>query len=128
MWYIESALEATVLSRGWLKSRCDNARLRFFPYNLRRNLNSNWLVLVSTYTSKPVCAFQSFGPEKRQKSAKFFRITDFIVCKRAIVARNFRDAHACAGGDDPARDNWPRCAGDGANRNRQNAGISDSSY
>src|SRR5260370_5716794 len=94
--------------------------------NLRPNLNYNWPCSLRSALRKPACALEAFGPEKRQKSAKFFRITDFFVFEREIVAGRFRDSHACAGGNDPACDRRPRCAGFGADRNRQDAGIPDS--
>src|SRR5207302_8557811 len=83
-------------------------------------------MLVSVHAREAVCALQSLRPGKRQKSAEFFRITDFLLRERAIAARKFRDADGSAGGDDPARDRRPRCTGYGADRNRQDAGIFDS--
>src|SRR5580704_15162907 len=83
-------------------------------------------MFVSVHAREPVCALQSFRPEKRQKSGEFFRITDFFVRERAIVARKVLDAHASASGDDPACDRGPGCTGYGADGNRQDPGVPDS--
>src|ERR1700736_6083231 len=68
------------------------------------------------------------APAREKKSnAEFFRITDIDVYEGKIGGGKFRGAHASAGCGDPASDGIKGCAGDGADGNRQDPCVPDSS-